>query len=61
MAALMIRHKATELGSEVSSENLATIIKAVGVVLRRYGESRKQRRNRVGGETVDPESNNGSE
>jgi hypothetical protein len=52
-AALMIREKAIELDiEEVAREKLATISHALGVVLRRYGASRKQRRNLVGGEIV---------
>jgi hypothetical protein len=50
-ASEMIRDKATP-GSEVSGLKLATINKALGVVLRRYGTDRKTRRNMVGGEFV---------
>jgi len=50
MAATMIRNKAKEMGSELANEELAAIVKALRVVLRRYGSSRKERRNMVGGE-----------
>jgi hypothetical protein len=54
MAAEMIRAKATKLGYvELSKEKLATIAKALGVILRRYGYSRKDRRNTVGGQVVE--------
>lgn len=33
---------------------IATVIKALGVVLRRYGQDRKSRRNMLGGMVVDP-------
>lgn len=52
MAATIIREKAKEIGSEVEKEKLATIVKALGIVLRRYHASRKQRRNMVAGEEV---------
>lgn len=53
MAATMIREKADKLGqSELTTEKLATIAKALGVVLRRYHASRKERRQTVGGEIV---------
>jgi hypothetical protein len=57
MAAEMIREKAKDLGSEVASEKLATIVKALGVVLRRYHASRKQRRHTIGGEIVHHDDN----
>ena len=45
MAAQMIRDRAMRISdTEVATEKLATIIKALGVVLRRYGASRKERR-----------------
>lgn len=45
MAAQMIREKAREIANDVvSKEKLATISKALGVVLRRYGLSRNERR-----------------
>lgn len=60
LAAIMIREKALVIRStEVAAEKLAIINMALGVVLRRYHFSRKQRRNTVGGEEVRPESNNG--
>jgi hypothetical protein len=59
LAAMMIREKAEELGNvEVKKEKLAIINMALGVVLRRYKSSRKQRRNMVHGEEV-PNENNG--
>src|SRR5262245_8125238 len=59
MAAMIIRKKAEKTGStEVANEKLAIINLALGVVLRRYHASRKQRRNMVAGEEV-PSDNNG--
>jgi hypothetical protein len=53
MAAEMIREKAKEIGStEVARQKLATISKALHVVLRRYGLSRKERRDRIRGEII---------
>lgn len=53
MAAMIIRNKAKDIGSnEVAEEKLAVINMALGVVLRRYHASRKQRRNMLGGEEV---------
>ena len=58
LASIMIRDKAKEIGStDVAKEKLAIINMALGVVLRRYKASRKQRRNTVGGEEVPPEGN----
>ena len=58
MAAMAIRNRAREIeGNEVAKEKLATISKALGVVLRRYGASRKERRYSVGGETMQPDNN----
>jgi hypothetical protein len=51
-AAIMIRDKARELGLPLADEKWATISKALGVVLRRYGLSRKERKNTVNGEVV---------
>ena len=56
MAAMMIRDRAKKVDSEVKDEKLATIILSLGVVLRRYGFSRKQRRNELGGKIV-PQDN----
>lgn len=54
----MIQEKAKEIGStEVAEEKLAIINMALGVVLRRYEASRKQRRDTVGGERVAPDNN----
>lgn len=50
-AARMIREHATA-GSPVKREKLATISKSLGVVLRRYHQSRKERRDRIGEEIV---------
>ena len=53
MAAKMIREKAVKTNNtEVTRQKLATIAKALNVVLSRYGFGRKQRRNTVGGEVV---------
>ena len=53
MAAQMIRERARKMNNTVvSKEKLATIAKAMGVVLRRYGFSRAERRNMVHGEIV---------
>jgi hypothetical protein len=57
-ACQMIQNKAEEIGStEVAEEKLAIINLALGVVLRRYDASRKQRRNTVAGHLV--HENNG--
>jgi hypothetical protein len=50
-AAEMIRNNANN--DEVAKQKLATLAKVLGVVLRRYGASRKERRNTIGGEVVD--------
>jgi hypothetical protein len=48
MAAGIIRNRAREIGNiEVSRQKLATIVKALNVVLRRHGLDRKTRRNTV--------------
>jgi len=53
LAAMKIRALADRRNlREVTREKYATIVKALNVVLRRYHQSRKERRNRVGGETV---------
>lgn len=52
-AARMVRTYATKIGSVVAREKLATIAKALGVVLRRYGLSRKERRMQVGDTMVE--------
>lgn len=55
-AASMIRDKAKKMGvAEVATAKAATIRKALNIVLRRYGQSRKQRRNMVGGQYVPEE------
>ena len=51
-AAEMIRERATKDGSPVKGEKLATIVKSLGIVLRRYGLSRKERRQTVDGQVV---------
>ena len=57
MAAIIIRKKADELGmDDVKDEKLAIINMALGVVLRRYHASRKQRRNMLGGKEVPDEN-----
>jgi hypothetical protein len=49
----LIQEKAKKLGiTDVTNEKLAVINLALGVVLRRYRKSRKQRRNMVAGEVV---------
>ena len=59
LAAMMIRDKAKERSiSEVANEKLAIINMALGVVLRRYHASRKQRRNMVAGEEVPNDNGN---
>lgn len=59
MAALMIREQAKDDESEVADEKLATISQALGVVLRRYSASRKERRRTVAGEVVPSDDSNG--
>ena len=57
MAATMIREHATKNeDNPLANEKLATISKALGVVLRRYEISRKERRNMIHGETVPGDS-----
>jgi hypothetical protein len=59
LAAMMIRERAKANGvHDVANEKLAIINLALGVVLRRYHASRKQRRNMVQGEEVPPDNNN---
>jgi hypothetical protein len=56
-AARLIREKAKEMQiREVADQKLATIVKSLGVVLRRYNQARKQRRNMVDGRIV-PDGN----
>lgn len=56
LAAKMIRDQAADLhDEELAAEKLATIVKSLRVVLRRYGFSRKERREQVGGVTVTSE------
>ena len=53
MAATMIRDYAKKNGGgQLVNEKLATISKALGVVMRRYEISRKERRDMIHGETV---------
>jgi hypothetical protein len=58
LASMMIRDyaKKNDIG-DVAKEKLAIINLALGVVLRRYKASRKQRRNTVHGEEVSTEGN----
>jgi hypothetical protein len=57
LAAMILREKAKEIGStEVAEEKLAIINLALGVVLRRYHASRKQRRNMLHGKQVPTEN-----
>jgi len=59
LAAMMIREKAKAMEVvDVASEKLAVINSALGVVLRRYKSSRKQRRNMVQGEEVPNDNGN---
>jgi uncharacterized protein YigA (DUF484 family) len=59
----MIQKKAHDMGNtEVAEELLGVINSALGVVLRRYKASRKQRRNMLGGQlvpTADENNNDG--
>jgi hypothetical protein len=53
LAAMMIRDEAKKRNvPRVADAKLATIVKSLNVVLRRYGVSRTERRNMVGGEIV---------
>jgi hypothetical protein len=52
MAAQMVRTRAKAIGNGAQSEKLATISKSINVILRRYGFSRKERRDTVAGEIV---------
>jgi hypothetical protein len=55
----LIKAKADEMGStEVAGEKLGIINMALGVVLRRYNSSRKQRRNMLHGEVVPSDGSN---
>jgi hypothetical protein len=57
LAAMIIRNRAKEIGvTEVANEKLAIINLALGVVLRRYHASRKQRRNMIDGQEVPSEN-----
>jgi malonyl CoA-acyl carrier protein transacylase len=56
-AARMIRERAHLDNSEIATKKLATIAKALGIVLRRYHESRQYRRNLVAGEVVSSSNN----
>jgi hypothetical protein len=52
-AAELIRERAKKMNyEELAGQKLATITKALGVVLRRYGFSRKERRHTLRGEVV---------
>lgn len=52
-AAGMIREKARSMNdAELGRQKKATIVKALNIVLRRYNNSRKERRNMIGGEVV---------
>ena len=52
LAAMKIRDLARKISSPVANEKLATISKAMSVVLRRYGLSRKERRYQIDGQVV---------
>lgn len=59
MAATIIRSFATERGNTfLASQKLATIVRAMNVVLRRYKLSRKERRDTLDGKIV-PNENGG--
>lgn len=61
MAAQLIRTYAMSKGrTEVAKEKLATISKALGVVLKRYDLSRRDRRNMLGGQIVPEGNGNGT-
>jgi hypothetical protein len=56
-ASEMIREKAREMAIvAIQNKNLATLVKALRVVLRRTGDSRDERRNKLHGEVVPPPS-----
>ena len=60
-AAEMIRDTARKAEiAELAEQRLGTIINAMHVVLRRYGISRKQRKNTIGGEIVPDDNGNGN-
>jgi hypothetical protein len=60
-AAEMIRDQAREIpGNIVGNKKLDTIVKSLGVILRRYENSRKERRHTVHGQRVPTEANNGN-
>ena len=56
LAAMLIRDtaRATSESHPLTREKLATISKSLGVVLRRYNQDRRYRRDRVDGELVAP-------
>lgn len=60
-AAIMLRDKAKDIGSEVAEEKAATISKALNIVMRRYQASRKQRRLTLEGEVVNNDENGNGE
>jgi hypothetical protein len=55
-AARMIRIWSSENGSELAREKLAIIAKSLGVVLRRYHVSRRERRDMLDGKVVPGDS-----
>ena len=57
LAAQKLRQVAEQINSPATKEKLGSIVKALNIVLRRYNQSRKERRNKVGGEIIPPESN----
>lgn len=53
-AARLIRDEAKKRNViRIADSKLATIVKALNIALRRYGESRNERRNRIGGEIIE--------
>jgi hypothetical protein len=62
-AARILRDYARDVAKNVlvAKQNLATLNHTMNVVLRRYQQSRKQRRNMLGGQSVPPDENNGGD
>jgi len=57
-AARLIRQQAKKIGSRVQNEKLHSIVIALRLVMRRYDESRKQRRRMMAGERVPDDNGN---
>ena len=57
LAAMMIRDAAKEAGNEeLAGKKLDVIVHAMRVVLRRYGQDRRERRNTIGGKIFEEEA-----